>query len=245
MVHVEFGVDHHTLAQTRPQARRDVHLDLQVLDIGVIEQRLTGLHRITDLDEFLDDDTVEGCDAAGIAQLGIQRLQLRPQPHEGTACLFDLGTGGVKIRGQFRAPRAFPYEILHGSGEHLVEQVGDAHTARGGAGARREDLTVVLHASVSQRGIGTLHLGQQGLAVGEQLAVVEGDEQVALFEGIALDTGKVFDPSRQLGGKGYLLVRDHRPAYRDGRCPLGLLHHELAARRHRRDGLCRQHQTCH
>jgi hypothetical protein len=74
------------------EARRHFYLDLQLAGIGKKYQRLTGLHRVTDFNQLLADDTVERRDRAGIAQLGIDFIDAGARLYDCCPCLLYSGS---------------------------------------------------------------------------------------------------------------------------------------------------------
>ena len=133
----------------------------------------------------------------------------------------------MNIRRELGTLGALAHEALHGPGKHLVEEVRDRHATRGRLGARGINLAIELDAGVAPLRIGGGHLRQEGPALSQQFLVVDGDQQIALFELIAFDTGQVADPARHLGGQGDFLVGDHGAANREGGGTLRLADHEL------------------
>ena len=76
MIDVQFGGDHQALLQPGTQAGGDIDINLKIFHVREGQQGLARLGGIADLHGFLDDDAVEGRDAPGVTQLGIQGLQI-------------------------------------------------------------------------------------------------------------------------------------------------------------------------
>ena len=153
------------------------------------------------------------------------------------AVLLDPDARGEQVSPPLGTLGAITHDALHRSAEHLVEQVRQPHAAGGRACLGRPDLPVVLDPGVAQLGVGAGHLGQHGPALGEELGVVDGKQQIPILKSIALDAGQEGHPPRELGRQGDFLVGDDGPAHRHSGGTLCLLDHEGVPGWARRIGL--------
>ena len=194
------------------QAHRQVCLDLQCLGFTEVQQRLTRLHRIADLDMDLLDHARELRYTLGVAQqrLNLPHVRLRTLVARGG--LGECGLCAHQVGGPFGPAVAHAHEALHRIGERLVHHRRHAHAARGtarGVGTRRVQLALQLHPGIADVCGGRIAAGDGGVEARQQGAVIEFDQHGAGVETVTFMAGDLRDAPRHLRGELQGFVGGH------------------------------------